>query len=773
MATTAWPQRAPLAAAAPARVRPERVRLGAFAALGLFAGLHWGALINPAQGGDMLLSLIFAIAGAVALVAIPAPWSDWQRRTAAGVVACVLLLLALLVAGVPIRMLGWRNWGELVSGMSQGISSTPAITVPYRGVDEWVRIAIVSGGTALLALAALLAFWPRRAATPGYPIAAAVALGTLYAVPIIEHGPDAPYFDGALFCILLAGFLWLERVRPDQLAVATACVVATAVFGAFLAPRLDSTRPWFNYEAFAEKLEPNKAEAFSWNHSYGPLTWPRDGREMLRIKARTPSYWKATNLDEFDGVRWREGPQSRDSIVDQRLNRRWLQTIEVVDRGLRSTQFVGAGDVKDILPGASRLALPQSDGTFVTSSKSLRPGDSYQALVYVPRPSERQLERAGTDYPGFTQGFLELSVPLARGSVGLVDKATGRSLGPNAPLRFAPYGTDEAALVVWPSGFGLEQDGDHVMADSPYAQLYALAQQLKRETDSPYGFVKAVQDRVQAGTTYDESPPQRRYPLAAFLFDTKIGYCQQFSGVMALMLRMGGVPARVASGFSPGSYNSERKDYVVRDTDAHSWVEAYFPPYGWITFDPTPAASPASSQLDDAGPSANGGPTLPPNFGGRLGQSGDRPFAPGDPGADIAPTDAGGGWQLPVGAAVVALLALMSAVLLWRRRTPFVTHAPELAELERALHRSGRDPAPDVTLARLEGLLGGSDAAAAYVRAVRDRRYGRATQAPTRAQRRALRRQLASGLGLRGVLRAWWALPPLPPAGLKDRLRRP
>jgi len=771
MAAAALP-RAPVAATPAARANPERVRLGAFAALGLFAGLHWGGLINPAHGGDMLLSLLVAMAGAVVLMAIPAQWSDWQRRTAAGVVAVVLLILALLVAGVPIRMLGWRNWGELVSGMSQGISSTPAITVPYRGVDDWVRIAILSGGTALLALASLLAFWPRRATTPGYPLAAAVALGTLYAVPIIEHGPDSPYLDGLMFCILLAGFLWLERVRSDQIAVAVTCVVATAIFGAIVAPRLDSTRPWFNYEAFAEKLEPKKAEAFSWNHSYGPLTWPRDGREMLRIKAKTPAYWKATNLDTFDGVRWIEGPPSRDSIAEPRLNRSWLQTIQVVDRGLRSTQFVGAGVVQDILPGASRLALPQSDGTFVTSSKPLRPGDSYQALVYVPRPSQRQLERAGTDYPGFTQDFLELRVPLANGSPEIVDQATGRSLGRNVPLRFPAYGTDGGAVVVWPSGFGVQDDGDQVLAGSPYAQLYALTQEIKRSTNSPYEFVQAVQDRVQAGTTYDENPPQRRYPLAAFLFDTKTGYCQQFSGVMALMLRMGGIPARVASGFSPGTYNSERKDYVLRDTDAHSWVEAYFAPYGWITFDPTPPASPASSQLDDAGPSPNGGPTLPPNFSGRLGQSGDRPFAPGDPGADIAPTDGGGGWKLPVGAAVVALAALLSGVLLWRRRTPFETHAPELAELERALHRSGRDPAPDVTLARLEGLLGGSEAAAAYVRAIRDRRYARATTAPTRAQRRALRRQLASGLGARGVLRAWWALPPLPPGALKDRLRR-
>ena len=234
-----------------------------------------------------------------------------------------------------------------------------------------------------------------------------------------------------------------------------------------------------------------------------------------------------------------------------------------------------------------------------------------------------------------------MHVPLRGSSAGLVDQATGKPLGSNADVRFAPYGTDGAAGVVWPSGFGVQQDGDRVMADSPYAQLYALTQQIRRSTKTPYDFVQAVLDRVQSGTTYDENPPQRPYPLAAFLFDTKTGYCQQFSGVMALMLRMGGVPARVASGFSPGSYNSERKDYVVRDTDAHSWVEAYFPPYGWITFDPTPAASPATSQLDDTGTSPNGGPTLPPNFGGRLGQSGDRPFAPGDPGAGVAPTQRG------------------------------------------------------------------------------------------------------------------------------------
>ena len=288
----------------------------------------------------------------------------------------------------------------------------------------------------------------------------------------------------------------------------------------------------------------------------------------------------------------------------------------------------------------------------MTSSKPLRPGDSYQALVYIPHPTDTQLKRPAPTTPATPRTSSSCSVPLRGASVGLVDQATGKRAGPQRrPSASLPYGTDGGAGIVWPSGFGVQQDGDRVMADSPYAQLYALTQQIRRDTKTPYDFVQAVIDRVQNGTIYDENPPQRPYPLASFLFDTKSGYCQQFSGVMALMLRMGGVPARVASGFSPGTYNSERKDYVVRDTDAHSWVEAYFPPYGWITFDPTPAASPAASQLDDTGPSPNGGPTLPPNFSGRLGQSGDRPFAPGDPGAGLAPTDGGGGWKLPVGAA--------------------------------------------------------------------------------------------------------------------------
>jgi hypothetical protein len=80
-------------------------------------------------------------------------------------------------------------------------------------------------------------------------------------------------------------------------------------------------------------------------------------------------------------------------------------------------------------------------------------------------------------------------------------------------------------------------------------------------------------------------------PLAHFLFNTKAGFCEYFATAMAVMLRTQGIPSREVNGFLPGEYNDVGGDYIVRASDAHSWVEAYFPGSGWVTFDPTPPSS--------------------------------------------------------------------------------------------------------------------------------------------------------------------------------------
>ena len=80
-------------------------------------------------------------------------------------------------------------------------------------------------------------------------------------------------------------------------------------------------------------------------------------------------------------------------------------------------------------------------------------------------------------------------------------------------------------------------------------------------------------------------------PLADFLFNVKQGHCEYFATAMAVMLRTQGIATRVVNGFLPGEYNEAAGAYTVRQSDAHSWVEVYFPQTNsWVTFDPTPAA---------------------------------------------------------------------------------------------------------------------------------------------------------------------------------------
>jgi hypothetical protein len=300
--------------------------------------------------------------------------------------------------------------------------------------------------------------------------------------------------------------------------------------------------------------------------------------------------------------------------------------------------------------------------------------------------------------------------------------------------------------------------GRQILRDGPYAGVYALAQRLRAGARTPYDYAEAVQRYLLSNRfSYDESPPRRTDPLASFLLDDQRGYCQQFSGAMAMLLRMGGVPARVAAGFSPGVLDRERGEYIVRDVDAHSWVEVFFPTIGWVTFDPTPAVAPARSQLVGDVP-------------GTRNPAGDRPLPSGEdaktpPSEDNRRARAAATplWRRPWLLVPVVMLVLAACVLglvLRRERRRHPPSAPELAELERALRRAGRDPRPPTTLRDLERILGPDPEATGYLRAVRDARYGAAPGGPTREQRRALRRALGDGLGPVGRARALWALPP-------------
>ena len=118
-----------------------------------------------------------------------------------------------------------------------------------------------------------------------------------------------------------------------------------------------------------------------------------------------------------------------------------------------------------------------------------------------------------------------------------------------------------------------------------------LAERVTTGLDNPLDKAVAIQEYLRSPEfTYSleiEPPPSEMDGVEWFLFESKTGYSDYYGSAMAVMLRAVGVPARMAAGYAPGELTEEGYR-VIRDWDSHGWVQAYFPNYGWIDFEPTP-----------------------------------------------------------------------------------------------------------------------------------------------------------------------------------------
>jgi hypothetical protein len=148
-----------------------------------------------------------------------------------------------------------------------------------------------------------------------------------------------------------------------------------------------------------------------------------------------------------------------------------------------------------------------------------------------------------------------------------------------------------------------------------------MAREATNGMTSAFDKAAALETYLRNNFTYSTHvagvPPDQDW-VDYFLFDTKQGYCDYFATAMVVMLRADGVPARVASGFAPGDFDADAGVSIVRENHAHSWVEAFFPLYGWITFEPSairsiplrleeaPIAAPAAAPAPAVGPDASG-----------------------------------------------------------------------------------------------------------------------------------------------------------------------
>jgi transglutaminase-like putative cysteine protease len=787
----------------PALLPPSIARLGGFAALTLLGALQWQRMVEGLSSGRALLWVLVAVAAAAAVIR-----ADALRRLRGPLTLAVVplsLLAAYAASGLPLVLLKPRRIDELGAGLSHGAEALANVQLPYAGADPWPSETLQLLGALLCVAAALLAFWPRTQRTSsagtgtqrtssagtgartqrtssagtvgrGYPFLSLALLLVLVAAPVVSLGGTQPVALGVVLTALTVCFLWLERL-PLRPGLGIAAMLALAVAGALpLASAANGEEPWFDYKTFAEGFGPDDPLGFDWGHSYGPLSWPREGAEVLRVATPRPSYWKMRNLDEFDGREWLDGDprlgRSDPELAlppEWQVQAGWRETLRVTLRRMQTRDVLGAGTTLAV-EDTSRIVGPAGEPGTWRSQSEFRGGDSYTVKSYFPRPSPQQLAESGAGADSRRAADLNLIVPV-EGEASGVPGARAIPVEVRFPP-FQPRGGDLIPHAVFPT-LVRSRDGDRALRRSPYARTWRLARRLRRDAETPYEYVLAVNRYLQDGFTYDEDPgdiPPGRATLDAFLFDTKRGYCQQFSGAMGLLLRMGGIPTRVVTGFSPGGYSKSKRAWIVRDTDAHSWVEAWFDDWGWVTFDPTPGDTPARSQIaalerapetgTDRGDAASGDASSAARIGGVRPDLLGTQAGPGGAGG-AGGGDGGPAWWFVLAAPLALALAAWVA-LRWRRRSlgPAAALDRAITELEAALRRSGRPAAAGTTLAQLEQRLGGTPQAAAYLQALRAGRYAPTAPAPTPGGRRALRRELASGGGPAGRLRALWALPP-------------
>ncbi|MBM4421143.1 MAG: hypothetical protein FJ034_06095, partial [Chloroflexi bacterium] len=308
---------------------------------------------------------------------------------------------------------------------------------------------------------------------------------------------------------------------------------------------------------FAGVTGPSRLRGVSFSESMRLGQVPNLSNELVfTVQADGSHFWRVITYDFYTGAGWRATEQDRlDRVVPPTAGRTRLDaTFEVIVA--HGNLLFGANE-----PVRADVPFQFTGGTAnQTYSSSLRAVNRFQASgVYtvsslVSNATKVQLRRSTRVYPDDIKArYLQLPTSLPQ-------------------------------------------------------RVRELAQRIAGSQANAYDRAEAIEaylrDRYRYSTNVRSAPPGRD-PVDYFLFDLKDDFCEYFASAMVIMLREVGIPARLVEGYTSGQYDSTLGRYVVRAQNAHAWVEAYFPQYGWIEFEPTPSEQPFP-RLDDVLPQGTG-----------------------------------------------------------------------------------------------------------------------------------------------------------------------
>jgi transglutaminase-like putative cysteine protease len=348
---------------------------------------------------------------------------------------------------------------------------------------------------------------------------------------------------------------------------------------------------------------------------------------VLRVIAERPVYLRTTSLDVYsDAEEWtnagiRGAPVGDTFPLEVPLGPVERVRIDVEVRDLPKAVLVPAPYQALTVSGplADEFQYDRSNSTVtLDSGVTLQRGDTYSMVAAIPAPTAEQLEAAGVirGHPRYTQ------------------------LPPNVPGDVRRLAAD-------------------IVADA--------------EASTPFEQALAIQNELRSWE-YSVEPPQGHSGQAMSAFITnRIGYCEQYAGTMAVMLRSLNLPARVAVGYTPGDLiDRDSNAYSISNANAHAWVEVLFEGLGWVAFEPTPRADgnvlvPSAANITPSRTIAetDGGPNEEIPNAPLGGDSPERPLGGGAAASDfpVAGEGGGAGGAAARGLPRAALVLLVAAVL--------------------------------------------------------------------------------------------------------------
>lgn len=414
--------------------------------------------------------------------------------------------------------------------------------------------------------------------------------------------------------VLLVGvgflFIGLTKISTDMhwtdffknIALTSLITFALVSFSSWGIDRFRSSQEWLEIQFYPYQRTLDDNGFFNWINTYstglgyqrtgfglddsvlgGPLH--QDFTPLFRAYTEDPNYWKVLHRTEYTGNGWEDNNDEYPRSLSEPQNSQWMyEGLYMTSEGI----YAGV-DFSDTTiewhTSVDYIAYPYGWSTFEledVSSNYLFIIHERSAYYTIPSDSE-DITRYTVSYDEqFSERFNEEQLSLDDGWRQEMNDSH------NDLIENDVYEDLVASIF----------EKELQLPDSLPQRVTDLAFEITEGLENEYDMVRAIENYLKADGGYRysllevESTPEGNDYVDYFLFESLIGYCDNFSSAMTLLLRTLGIPARWTKGFTPGDYHENESNdayYQVSNANAHSWVEVYFPSFGWIPFEPSPS----------------------------------------------------------------------------------------------------------------------------------------------------------------------------------------